>query len=231
MSARRSKAIALSGVVLAALITFTANAASAFVVTNVNDSGAGSLRQAILDANANPGVDLISFNIPVVAGASFIIKPLSALPVISDSVIVDGYTQPLAVPNSSLPGVGNNATLLIQLDGTSAGAGVNGLNITSGGSTVRGLVIHSFSGDGITLSGAGGNIIEGNFVGIDSSGTTAPGNSGRGVHVNGPAGNTIGGTTPAAQNIISGNSLRGVFISAFSSATTSGGGRRGCVVC
>ena len=123
MSARRSKAIALSGVVLAALITFTANAASAFVVTNVNDSGAGSLRQAILDANANPGVDLINFNIPVVAGASFVIKPLSALPVINRPVIIDGYTQPFSVANTSPPGTGNNATLLIQLDGSGAGGG------------------------------------------------------------------------------------------------------------
>src|SRR5690606_14746899 len=38
--------------------------AATFVVTNTGDAGAGSLRQAILDANANPGLDQIHFNIP-----------------------------------------------------------------------------------------------------------------------------------------------------------------------
>ncbi len=182
--------------------------AATFTVTNTNDSGAGSFRQAILLADSAAGVDLINFNIPVVTGASFIIKPLSALPVITDPVIIDGYTQPFAVPNSSSPGVGNNATLLIQLDGTSAGIGTHGLDIIAGGTTVRGLVIHSFGGNGIDLSTAGGNVIEGNFIGIDSSGTTAPGNSGIGVTIT-TSGNTIGGTTPAAQNIISGNGTGG----------------------
>src|SRR6185295_18383133 len=41
----------------------TARAATTFVVTNTDDAGSGSLRQAILDANANPGSDLITFNI------------------------------------------------------------------------------------------------------------------------------------------------------------------------
>ncbi|MEE9271365.1 MAG: hypothetical protein V3V49_14015, partial [Candidatus Krumholzibacteria bacterium] len=182
--------------------------AATFTVTNTNDSGPGSLRQAILLADSTAGVDLINFNIPVVTGASFIIKPLSALPVITDPVIIDGYTQPFAVPNSSSPGVGNNATLLIQLDGTSAGIGTHGLDIIAGGTTVRGLVIHSFGGNGIDLSTAGGNVIEGNFIGIDSSGTTAPGNSGIGVTIT-TSGNTIGGAAPAAQNIISGNGTGG----------------------
>ncbi len=38
--------------------------AATFTVLNTNDSGPGSLRQAILDANATPGADTIAFNIP-----------------------------------------------------------------------------------------------------------------------------------------------------------------------
>ncbi|HEX7773202.1 MAG TPA: hypothetical protein VF435_12325 [Pyrinomonadaceae bacterium] len=49
-----------------------AHAATTFVVTNANDSGPGSLRQAILDANANPGADVINFNI---TGPSLRIQP------------------------------------------------------------------------------------------------------------------------------------------------------------
>src|SRR4051812_42811607 len=44
------------------LLAVTAHAAT-FTVTNTNDTGAGSLRQAIIDANANAGTDQISFNI------------------------------------------------------------------------------------------------------------------------------------------------------------------------
>src|ERR1043166_6920922 len=61
-----------------------------FVVSNVNDSGAGSLRQAILDANSTPGLDTIAFQLV----GSFTITPSSALPSISDPVIIDGTTQP-----------------------------------------------------------------------------------------------------------------------------------------
>src|SRR5215217_4176643 len=66
--------------------------AAGFAVTNTNDSGAGSLRQAILDANANSGPDDITFNIP--GAGVHTITPLSPLPVITGTINTDGYTQP-----------------------------------------------------------------------------------------------------------------------------------------
>jgi hypothetical protein len=66
------------------------------------------------------------------------------------------------------------ALLIIQLDGISAGA-ADGLIISGGGSTVRGLIISNFAGNGITLSGLGGNTIEANWIGVDSTGTAAAG--------------------------------------------------------
>src|SRR6185436_8327810 len=70
-----------------------ANPASAlvFTVTTTNDSGAGSLRQAILDANAASGPDSIYFNI---GSGPQIIRPSSALPIITGAVLIDGTTQP-----------------------------------------------------------------------------------------------------------------------------------------
>src|SRR5256885_8093230 len=85
--------------------------AGTFTVTNTNDSGAGSLRQAILDANANPGTDTIAFSIPGSGG--HMIRPQSPLPQISDSVVIDGYTQPGTSPNTLA--IGDNAVLLVEI--------------------------------------------------------------------------------------------------------------------
>src|SRR5438105_5790153 len=121
-----------------------AHAAVTFTVTNTNDSGAGSLRQAILDANANPGTDMISFNIP--GGGSHVITPASALPTITDPVEIDGYTQAGASPNTLLDG--DNAVLLIELNGSNIGGFTltPGLQINASNCEVRGLVINRFIG-------------------------------------------------------------------------------------
>ena len=84
---------------------------------NTNDSGIGSLRQAILNADANPGLDTIDFDIP--GAGVHTISPASALPTITDPVVIDGYTQPGASPNTLA--VGDDAVLLIDLDGGNAG--------------------------------------------------------------------------------------------------------------
>jgi hypothetical protein len=91
----------------------TANAA-VLTVTNTNDVGPGSLYDAILEANATPGADEIRFNIPG-SGVRKIEVNRIGLPEITDPVTIDGYTQPGASPNTL--GIGNNAVILIQLDG------------------------------------------------------------------------------------------------------------------
>lgn len=140
--------------------------AASFAVINTNDSGAGSLRQAILDANGSAGQDTINFAIPG-AGVQTI-APNSALPVITDPVIINGYSQTGTSVNTQADN--DNAVQLIEING--AGAGANPcLQITAGGSTVRGLVINRCGADGILLQTAGSNIIEGNFIGIDPTGT------------------------------------------------------------
>ena len=169
-----------------------------FTVTNTNDSGSGSLRQAILDANANPGADTIAFNI---SGAGVhTIMPASPLPTITDPVTIDGTTQP-----------GFAGSPIIELSGALAGQ-ANGLEITGGGSTVRGLVINRFTenndpafGNGIFLGKGAGNLIEGNFIGTDVSGTQALGNTTAGVQVACSANNRIGGTSASARNVMASN--------------------------
>ena len=168
-----------------------------FVVTNTNDSGAGSLRQAILNANSTAGVDNITFNIPGVGPHT--ITPATALPTVSDPVVIDATTQP-----------GFAGAPRIVLNGASAGLGVNGLTITGGLSAVRGLVIRNFTADGILLSGRGGNLIEGNYIGTDVTGAVDQGNGLNGVYVLNSGGNTIGGSSALARNLVSGNGGEGV---------------------
>src|SRR5262249_18718231 len=142
------------------------------------------------------------------------IAPTSALPTITDPVMIDGYTQPGASANTL--GLGTNAALRIELSGKSAAKGVDGLVIAAGGCTVRGLVIHGFQpaggagGAAIRLQGPGGNVIAGCFLGTDPTGKAAAGNY-RGVAVDGCPRNTIGGTTLAAVNLISGNAI-GIYL-------------------
>jgi hypothetical protein len=183
--------------------------AATFTVTNTNDSGVGSLRQAILDANAAVGSDTIAFAIS--GSGVHTIAPASALPDITSPVTIDGYTQPGSSPNTNGPGLPDNSVHRIELDGMNAGVNVSGLRVYqgAGGSTIRGLVINRFSSRGIVLENStGSNHVEGNFIGTDATGTAAFGN-GAGVHLlddgSGEVGDVIGGTSPAARNVVSGN--------------------------
>lgn len=199
-------------------------APATFFVSNANDSGTGSLRQAILDANSmqnSGGEDLISFvNIPT---GTFVIQPTTELPAITESVIIDGYTAPGTSQNTV--SIGTNATLRVVLSGSLLNSG-SGLILgdafgdpdATGGSTVRGLVINDFhpgindSGNGILIQSSG-NKVEGNFLGTTTGGNAGLGNSSSGVSVGGIfntntlVGNTIGGPALADRNVISGNTL------------------------
>jgi hypothetical protein len=206
---------ALAGVLLSALAS-----AATFTVINTNDSGAGSLRQAVIDANANAGADTIVFNIPV-AGVQTIAL-LSALPALTEPVTVDGYTQPGSSPNTNGPGLGDNSVHLILINGASAGGGSYAFTVSPGGSgsTFQGLVMDAFQtdgsgngGGGFFLNGASGCMISGNFIGTDATGNAGLGNLGPGIFaINASPNNVIGGTAPAARNVISGNNHGGVIL-------------------
>ncbi|MBM2840910.1 MAG: repeat-containing protein, partial [Bacteroidetes bacterium] len=176
-------------------------------VTNTLNSGIGSLRKSIDSANANPGPDVINFNIP--ASGVITISPPSSLPNITGPVVIDGTTQS-----------GYAGTPLIVLDGSSAGLSVNGLTLFGGNSVVRGLAINGFRASGLTngmgiyIDGGGGNKIEGCYIGTDAAGMIARPNGGVAIGIFGASGsNIVGGTAPSARNVLSGNGLHGVQIS------------------
>lgn len=189
-------------------------ASTTFVVTTTADSGAGSLRQAIIDANSLAGADVIEFNIS--GTGVHVITPLSALPTITDTVTIDATSDDSYAANGNRPA--------IVLAGTSAGAGTDAfvLSSTADGSVIRGLVIQDWGGDGIEIQlGSDHNRIVGNYIGrLNTSGTDSgagTGNDGNGILIYG-ASNHIGGATLEDRNVISGNATNGIQISG-SSAT------------
>ena len=180
-------------------------AATTFTVTNTNDAGAGSLRQAILDANANAGPDVVGFSIG--SGPQRIVLT-SLLPTITDPLTIDGTTQ---------PGFAGAPLIEIQPDGEVIG---DGLTITAGNSVVRGLVLNKFRGHAITIETGGGNVVEGNYIGTEANGNVALANLLSGVFILTSSNNRIGGLTVAARNVISGNLGNGVHMATGASNNT-----------
>ncbi len=169
---------------------------TSFSVTNANDAGAGSLRQAIISSDAATGPNSISFNITGTGVQT--INLLSPLPAITQPVVIDGTTY---------AGYNNTGTPAIVVDGTKACPAAVGLTLQSSGSTVKGLVIDDFAGDGILINGASSNMIADDYLGVTAAGTGSKAD-GNGIVISGSAkGNVVTGS------VISGNTIDGVLLS------------------
>lgn len=174
--------------------------AATFVVASASDAGAGSLRSAITNANFYAGPDTITFNIP--GAGVHTINVLSALPALTDQVIIDASTQP-----------GYSGQPLIELNGAGAGS-CAGLRLVAGasGSTVRGLAINRFGTHGIQIDGGSSNLLIANFIGPDPSGSVARPNLLEGIYLNGSSGNVVGSSAISDRNLISANGDAGIYI-------------------
>lgn len=190
-------------------------AAATIAVTTNSNSGAGSLRQAILDANANCASDPAP-TITFPAGP-FVISPSSALPGFicttnTYAPTIDGYFQPDSSRNTLADGF--NAIIQVIIDGSSMSFGDCGLTYSEflygGRLTVQGLEIRNFNygGSGTGLCGnirALGNRIRGNGTGISLDNNSE-----------------IGDGTAGGRNVIGGNTNEGIEMF-FSSATSISG--------
>jgi hypothetical protein len=145
-------------------VTFT-TLAGTFTVTNTNSSGPGSLSDAITSANGSPGADLINFAIP---SGPFVISLTAPLPTITEQVTIDGYSQTGAVAGSI-----DSRTIIINIDGSGMGSG-DILTVNASSVVITGLAIYKSPGYGINvMNGANDVLIQGNFIGTNSTGTTA----------------------------------------------------------
>lgn len=192
-----------------------------------------TLRGAITAANTTPAADVIEFAIPqadpsyqAASDSWLILVGATALPGIEAPVLIDGYSQPGASANTKTPIDGGlNSVLKIELRPATPPVQFNGLEISLNffdqpASTIRGLAINRFQVQ-VYLGGSAAHRVEGCFLGTNIAGTAAAvtGNSGLGTGIRpfGPGGYVIGGSSPAARNLISG------MFSAFSSFSANNG--------
>ena len=205
--------------------------ASTFVVTSTANGGAGSLRTAINNANNAVGRDTIVFNL----GNSVAARTISlttALPVINDTLMIDGTSQPsLPFGNSDAKiivraAVDNLLGLRLYADhcevyglyikgfGNSILFNVSELNTgTRIGAPEKGNVLSGGSGAGISGFDLIGTVIQSNFIGIDTTGLQPESNQGFGISVGSFLINgIIGGNNPLEGNTICGNAMGGIYI-------------------
>ncbi len=233
----------VTGAVLGLLVLLWSQSAPAatVTVTGTGDTtafdGVVTLREAIMSMNQNSNVngdvvaigtyginDTINFNIAGVGVQT--ISPTMALPVITGPLTINGYTQGVASANTLANA--DNAVILIELNGAGAGAGTDGLTLGagSGGSTIRGLAINRFAGNGLVIQ-SGGNTIAGNFIGTNPTGTSRSPNgtfpvSGDGILIQNASNNDIGSANVADRNVVSGNAIGGIHIAGTLTTTASG---------
>ncbi|MCI1729080.1 MAG: CSLREA domain-containing protein [Chiayiivirga sp.] len=214
------------------LMAASGGLAATFVVTSTADTGGANcgssctLRQAINAANATPAADTINFAIQVPVRGALLIQPGSALPTITAPLTIDGYSQNGTAANTDP--TASNARLRIRLDGVNAGASTTGLGTCANNTTIRGLAVTGFRGNGLSFggqtdsglcaAGVSGGVASGNFIGLATDGVTAAGN-GSGVVLTASSG-LVGGPTAADRNVISANATDGVSRSSATATST-----------
>ena len=116
----------------------TASAAT-FTVTNTNDSGVGSLRDSITQANTAVGADTIAFNVSGAGcsgGGVCTITPASQLPEVTGTTLIDGFSQPGSSANTNASGAINAAPKIV-ISAATVGVTASGLVVSGAGSTGR----------------------------------------------------------------------------------------------
>ncbi len=165
-----------------------------------------TLRAALMEVAAGSFSDpVIAFNIPTTdpdfTGGVYTVMPTEPLPSVVADVWIDATTQ-----------AGFVDAPIIQISGGLAGEFAHGLHLIGGNTRVEGLVINSFTGDGVRIDTSGGNRLFTSYIGVDATGTVALPNGGAGVFVDNTPGNQIGALNEGLGNVISGNTGDGVHV-------------------
>ncbi len=170
---------------------------SSYSVVNLNDHGAGSLRQAMLDANQHAGADVINFSV-----AGTIKLTTGGLPTITGPVNIDGTTAP-GFAGTPLVEIDNNRFAGLQYIPGSSGSALRSLSLVNAGSNA------------VTFFSVGNMLVVGNYIGVALNGASLA-NFANGLALYSSNGNTIGGSTAQDRNVISANMGSGISMSSSS---------------
>ncbi len=186
------------------------NGGPTLTVTNTNNSGAGSLRQAIIDGNTDPGSKTIAFNIP--GNCPHLISPDSELPDVDEPATIDGYTQPGSTPNQAA-GAFDGTVCVFLLGGNIRPRGLQ-LNPEDADDTisVHGLGFYGFSVAAILVNGDGRALIGGNLFGTGALVFNQTFNRSAIEVINAP-GTIIGGADRSLRNVIGTATEAGITLS------------------
>jgi uncharacterized repeat protein (TIGR01451 family) len=184
-------------------LTFATQAAGV-IVTNTNDSGAGSLRDAINQANSGACGTPCNITFDILPAGAYTFQLASRLPAISVPVVIDGNTQD-----------GFTGTPILAIDGN-VFTGSTGLELVGGDSTLRGFILQNLGGTAVKIA-SDNNVVQNCWIGTSLTGTTAAPN-GTGISIDGN-GNTLGGNVAASRNVISGN-ITGILLAGSASGNT-----------
>ncbi|MEM9079599.1 MAG: hypothetical protein AAGC74_02785 [Verrucomicrobiota bacterium] len=186
--------------------------APTLTVTNTNDSGAGSFRQALLDANLSSDRDVIGFTIPGFAIPS--LNPVTDLPTVTEPVLIDAFSAEAGV---------------FEINGTGL---TNALSIESSDVCLRGLVLNQANNRGLFVQAPTGEVltnllIEGCIFGLNGDGDTDLGNGTDGAFLNRVTDSSIGGPLFWQPCLFSGNGDDGLEVESSCSNLTIQGNKIG----
>ncbi|MFN4813456.1 MAG: hypothetical protein ACK5JQ_12790, partial [Bacteroidota bacterium] len=222
--------------------------ATTFTVSSTADSGPGTLRQAITNANADVNTPhTINFSI---AAGSTITLAATALPNITRTMVIDATTttgwtnNAIGVTIDATSNTGNQVFNVVNVPGFE----IYGFQIIGGASTSFGILINGDNADNFKIGainkrnvinragntvvrviGADNGFIQNNYIGCDVTGTigyySAPASGTCLQLMNGAEGNTIGGSTAGEGNLIAGGTGFGLIIGINNDASP---GNSGC---
>ena len=205
-----SLTVAASAPAAAASTTFTVqtagNGLSSGAANGVCDASAAAgtqctLKEAVKESNANPGMDTIAFDAAAWATPYRITISSAGMLPITDPVLIDGTTQ---------PGYNPSTGAIVRYNGNNQG--VDGFTVQPGGSgtVIKGLVMTGWNINAIRILG-NNTTVAGNWLGVPSTGSASGLGNGTSVRIEGGNDNLVGGATAAARNVI-GQSSYGVQI-------------------
>lgn len=182
------------------------------IVTNTNDSGSGSLRDAVTWANTAPSPATVTFAIP--GAGPHTITLASALPnITANGVTIDGTTQSGTQCRDLWAGSGHDLRVNVR-----GGSGFDGFRLAGSNQTVRGLSISGFANAVNLLSTSNTATVQCNYLGLLANGSSN-GNIERGAYIFGTSAR-IGGLTAGQGNVISANGIAGIVTTSGSTDTS-----------